>query len=225
MKLTVRDAAALLSIAESSLERAIKGGALRAYKMNQQYWLHRSELLEWATAERIAVPPEMLDDAGDASVADALERGGVQHDVPGKTAAEVLRAILDALPVPDGTDKDVLLEMLVARQAECTTAVGNGIAFPHVRSPMVLDIDEPIMALAYLAQPVDFDAIDGQPVNVVFAFVTPTIRTHHRILSRLAYVVRDERFEALRDAKAGADEIVALARRIEGELDRRKGAA
>lgn len=226
MKLSVRDAATMLSVPENDLYRSIKDGSLRAYKMNHQYFLNRAELLEWATTHDVTVPSEVLEEGGSEllapSVADAIERGGIQLAVPGKTPAAVLRAIANELPLEDESDKDLILSMLVARQAQTTTAVGHGIAFPHVRSPIVLDIEEPIVVIAYLAEPVDFAAPDKQPVTVLFTFVTPTIRTHHRILSRLAHLVRDPRFAEALKARAGADVLVPLARTIEAALDRGK---
>jgi PTS system nitrogen regulatory IIA component len=224
MKLSVSDAAAMLSVPESALLKSIRDGSLSAYKSNHQLFLARAELLEWATAHDATVPPEALEDVGvehtTPSVADAIARGGIVDGVPGSTPDDVLEAIARTLPIGEEEDRALVLEMLLARQAQCTTAIGHGIAFPHTRSPVVLDIDEPIVVIGYLAQPVAFGALDGEPVRVVFAFVTPTIRAHHRVLSRLAHLVHDARFVAALRERRGADVLVPLARQIEGRLDR-----
>ena len=60
MKLTVRDAARILSVSEKSIYRWIKDGVIPAYQINDQYRFNRAELLEWATSRRINVSPEIF---------------------------------------------------------------------------------------------------------------------------------------------------------------------
>ena len=59
-KLTVREAASLLNVSEKSVYRWIKQGVLPAYRINDQYRINRAELLEWATAQKIHVSPEIF---------------------------------------------------------------------------------------------------------------------------------------------------------------------
>jgi PTS system nitrogen regulatory IIA component len=59
-KLTVREAAALLNASEKSVYRWIKQGLLPAYRINDQYRINRAELLEWATARKLHVSPEIF---------------------------------------------------------------------------------------------------------------------------------------------------------------------
>ncbi len=82
MQLTVRDAARLLTVSEKTVYRWIKQGKLPAYQINDQFRFSRSELLEWATAKRINVSPEIfaeMDGGGQAmpTLVEALQRGGI----------------------------------------------------------------------------------------------------------------------------------------------------
>ena len=229
MKLTVRDAAELLGVTEKKVYRWIEDGTLPAYKMNEQYRINRAELLEWATDHQIPVTAKMFkeeeesdDNAPLPRAAEAIARGGVHTRVPGITKEETLRSVVGLLPLPQDVDRDLLLSVLLAREALGSTAIGDGIAVPHVRSPIVLHVDEPIVSIAYLAAPVDFGALDGKPVRTLFTIVTPTVRTHLHLLSRLAYLLKDERFRNAVTREAGAEEIVRLARELETRAEERK---
>lgn len=220
MKLTVRDAASLLEVSEKTIYRWIKSGALPAYRMNDQYRFNRAELLEWATSRRINVSPKIFEEpegecARLPTVHEALTRGGIHYRVSGKTRECTLRSVVRLLPLPDGVDREFLLSVLLAREALGSTGVGDGIAFPHVRNPIVLHVEHPLISLCFLEQPVDFDAIDGKPVQVLFTLVTPTVRAHLRLLSRLAFLLRERRFRDAVKSVAGRDRILELAREIE----------
>src|SRR5438128_2157857 len=75
-----------------------------------------------------------------------------------------LRALVQVLPLPESIDRELLLALFRAREASASTAVGDGIAIPHVRNPIVLHVARPVITLAFLSHPVDFGALDGKPV-------------------------------------------------------------
>jgi PTS system nitrogen regulatory IIA component len=99
-----------------------------------------------------------------------------------------------------------------------TTAIGNGIALPHVRNPIVLHVDRPLVTLCFLATPIDFGALDGQPVRVLFSLICPTVRSHLQMLSRLSFALRDESFRAIVMRRAPREQILQEAQRVEATL-------
>ncbi len=227
MKLTVRDAADLLGVSEKAIYDWVKTRDLPAVRMNEEIRFNRSELLEWATAEGVDVSPRMFQDSGSlpverATISEALARGGVHARVPGHSPQEALRSVVGLLALPPGVDRESLLSVLLAREALGSTAIGDGIAIPHVRNPIVLHVDEPIVSLCYLERPVDFGALDGQPVHALFTLVTTTIRTHLHLLSRLSYLLQNDRFRSAVTKGAGAEEILGLAREIEAAVETRR---
>jgi PTS system nitrogen regulatory IIA component len=115
-------------------------------------------------------------------------------------------------------DRKFLLQVLLAREALESTAVGDGIAIPHVRNPIVLHVPQPVVTLCFLETPVDFGALDGQPVHTLFTFISPMVKAHLHLLSRLAFALRNPEFKALIVKQAGRDEILASARRISDSL-------
>jgi nitrogen PTS system EIIA component len=220
MRLTVREVAALLGSPEEAVYRWIESGEMPAHRIHDQYRVNRSELLEWATARRLPLAPETFHESNGEtlipSASDCLKLGGVVSDIAGSTPFDVLREIVRHLPL-SGADRELLLSLVLARDAAATVTVGGGIAIPHVRKPIVLADDQPLLTLCYLRTCVDFAAADGQPVFALFFLVSPTVRLHLQLLAKLAGLLRNPRFRETLQARAPADRVIDAARRIENE--------
>jgi PTS system nitrogen regulatory IIA component len=138
--------------------------------------------------------------------------------VPGKDKREVLRAVVSLLRLPEGADREFILQMLMAREDQGSTAFGEGIAVPHVRNPIVMHLERPLVALCYLEKPVEFGALDGKPVTALFAMVNPTIRVHLHLFSRLAFALKSPGFLRKVKAQASKEEVLAEARAVEAAM-------
>ena len=218
--MTIREAARLLEATEKKVYAWIESGGLPAYRIDDQYRINRSELLEWATARNLPVAPALFHEADEnelPSAAESLERGGIFHDVGGATREEALRSIINLLKLDDEGDREMLLQLLLARDAAAVVPVGEGIAIPHVRNPIALSADEPSLTLCFLRQPVDFGAPDGQPVFALFFLVSPTTRVHLQMLAKVAYLLRNPAFREAIRSRGSAAQVMAAARNVEGE--------
>jgi PTS system nitrogen regulatory IIA component len=223
MQLTVREVSKFLDVSEATVTRWIKQRGLPAQYVGGQYRFNRAELLEWATANRLKVSVELFDRLeGDAeavsSLVDALEAGGIFHNLQAGGKEQALRALIQVLPLPEGVDRELLLRLFLAREASASTGVGDGIALPHVRNPIVLHVSRPQVTLCFLERPIDFGALDGKPVQVLFSLVCPTMRSHLQMLSRLSYSLHDGAFKSALYRHAAREEILREARRVEAGL-------
>lgn len=223
MQLRIRDVSRILKVSERTVHQWVKTGGLAAQRLNGQLRFNRTELLEWATSRNVAVPAELFgaEDAGSCALpglAEAVETGGVFHDVGGTDKESVLRAVVDRMQLPAKVDRGTLLGVLLAREALGSTAMGDGIAIPHVRNPIVLHVSRPIVTLCFLKTPIDFDALDGRPVHALFSMVSPSIRVHLHLLSRLGFMMKDAAFKRFVARQAPRDEILAAIRKVESAL-------
>ena len=75
-----------------------------------------------------------------------------------------------------------------------------------------------MIALCFLERPIDFGALDGKPVHVMFSLVSPTVRAHLRLLSRLSFALHDPAFKKAVTGQASREEILREAQRVEGNL-------
>jgi len=146
MQLTVREVASLLNVSEKTVYRWIKAREIPAYRINEQYRFHRAELLEWATARRIGVSADIFQEEGEGplpTLAEALLAGGIAYRLVATDVKSALRAVVEAMRLPEEVDREQLLQVLLAREALASTAIGDGVAIPHVRNPIVLHVSRP----------------------------------------------------------------------------------
>ncbi len=108
-----------------------------------------------------------------------------------------------------GEDEHKIFETLLEREQLGTTGIGGGTAVPHGRLP---HLARPAGLFARLEKPVDFDAIDSQPVDLIFLLLTPSDAgaNHLKALARISRLLRDRAMCAKLRGTADADAIYAL---------------
>jgi len=216
MQLSVREVARLLKVSENTVYRWVDERSLPAQQINSQYFFNKAELLEWAALRKVDVAPEIFaasptGDGATPALAATLAAGGIHYDVGGTDRDSVLRAVVERLKLPADFDRELLLELLLVRESHGSTAIGDGVAIPHPRTPIVAAIEEPSITLCYLKQPIPYGAADGKPVYVVFTLLAPNVRTHLQLLARLACTLRDEQFHRVVIGKGTPEEILTAA--------------
>lgn len=225
MYLKVTDLAAAIGVDEKTVLGWIKSKGLPAHKHDDRYRVNRVDLLEWATTHDITIPPDLFAESSESPdrprVSDALVHGGIFYDVPGDTPETALSEVVSRLKLPPSMDPDFLLQTLLAREALGSTALGNGIAIPHVRSPIVGQTGESAISLCFLKNPIDFDAIDGKPVTILFTLVTPNVKVHLHLLAKLAFLLHDAHFQELLHRPGGESEIMTVIRALEETITRK----
>jgi PTS system nitrogen regulatory IIA component len=202
---------------------------LPVYRINDQYRFNRSELVEWATLNKVNMAPSaFLEPETEAfpatRLADALQAGGIFYHLTGSSKEEALRAVVDIIPLPADIERDFIFHMLLAREQLASTGVGDGIAIPHPRNPILLHVHAPLVSLCFLENAVDFGALDGKPVFALITIITANARLHLHLLSRLSFCLRDPRLQEALDRRAPREEILQQIALVESELSESPGA-
>jgi nitrogen PTS system EIIA component len=222
MHLTVADVAALLRTPPKQIYRWIDEGELNCNWFHDQPRFNRTELLEWATARHMPLAVEQfLDDEGDPenfpTLVASLGEGGIHYNIGGADRQSVLRAVVDVMHLPE-VEKETLVQVLLAREATGSTGIGDGIAIPHVRQPIVMGGSAASISLCFLEHPVDFCAIDGSPIHTLFLMISTTVRGHLQTLAKLSAALSDPGFKNAVLRRASAEEILHEAGRVEAGL-------
>ena len=220
MQITVRQAASYLGVSEAKVRSWIQRRGLPAHRVNERLHLNGIEVWEWAVEQGITVSRSLLDQARRRReevppLSLLLREGGIHHGVRAADKAAVLREVVARLPLEPDADREFLVTVLEAREAMGSTGIGDGIAIPHVRSPILLSVSRPFVTLCLLERPVDFDAVDGRPVHALFTVISPSIPIHLRVLAQLGFVLRDAGLRAMLSARAVAGDILGLVELLE----------
>ena len=228
MRLDIKDVAKILDVSDKTIYRWINQGQIPFYRINDQYRFSRAEILEWATAGKMRVSPDILNEPESAAdymptLSDAIRAGGIVYRVSGSSKKEVLRNVVDLMKLPEEVDQEFLFQALLAREDLGSTAIGNGIAIPHVRNPLVLHIPKPSITICFLEKPLEFEALDGQPVHTLFTLVSPTVRAHLHMLCRLSFILRNETLIKTLRNQQSREEILEKISRLEADFKQPTG--
>lgn len=220
MQLSIRDAASYLDVDEATLRRWIRTRGVPVHRADERLYLNAIELWEWATENGVPVSRRLLDQARRQPdevppLSELVTAGGIHYGVTGENKAAVLRQIVTLLPLPPEVDREFLVTVLEAREAMGSTGIGDGIAIPHVRNPILLHVPAPFVKLCLVEPPVEFEAVDGKPVHALFSVISPTVPAHLRILAQLAVALRDRELRAQLTSRAAADRILSRIRALE----------
>lgn len=126
-----------------------------------------------------------------------------------KTKQEVLRVLAECAAKITGCDTGLIFEALRDREALGSTGLGNGIAIPHGKLAGLAGVTA---VFARLDEPIDFEAVDDQPVDLLMMLLAPVGAgaDHLKALARVARLLRNEdTVDALRRA-GGADDLYAI---------------
>lgn len=105
-----------------------------------------------------------------------------------------------AAAISECSERDIF-DVLIQREKLGSTAIGNGIAIPHGKLGKLSRL---VGLFARLDRPIDFDALDGQPVDLIFVLLAPegAGADHLKALARIARMLRDQQLaNKLRDAR------------------------
>lgn len=154
-------------------------------------------------------------------IGELIKKGGVIVDADGETPAELYKIIAESQKLPDYLSNDQLYTQLMEREELMSTAVGNGMALPHPRYPLLKNEDEQRIIVCYPKKPVSMVAPDPKPVFVFFAILSSTSKVHLKILSRLAFLIQNREFAGILAGKPSADVLAEAVNRILPPEDKR----
>lgn len=143
------------------------------------------------------------------NIGDILDRSAISLRVSAANKRQALAVVAEMAARNLGLEASAILEALAEREQAGSTGVGHGVAAPHARLPGLRRMRG---VFVRLEQPVEFESIDEQPVDLIFAlFAPPEAGTDHlRALARVSRLLRQpELREQLRQART-ADAIHAL---------------
>jgi nitrogen PTS system EIIA component len=211
MDLKIKDVAELLSVSESTVRRWLTDGKIPAYRINHQYRFSSIEIENWMMRCKLKSTEEGFSPFNETQIYPPIEggkdaqevssRGGMHHfclyraihqgdvfsNIPGRTKEELIRWTTKAVASKLGVDAEILSELLLDREKLMPTALNNGIAVPHTRDFLrqgPLDM----VFVVYPKDPIEYGALDGKAVHVLFFLFASNDKGHLQLLAKLAHL-------------------------------------
>jgi fructose-specific phosphotransferase system IIA component len=127
-------------------------------------------------------------------ITDVLEEQFVRTNLPGTSKEEIIDSMINLIGNSKNVlDKEKVRQAILEREKIMSTGVGNGFAIPHGKTDAVKDI---VAAFAVTEHPVDYQALDEQPVRLVFLLIgrDSLVGPHIKLLSRISRLMNREEF-------------------------------
>jgi PTS system nitrogen regulatory IIA component len=234
MDLKIKDVAELLSVSETTIRRWLSGGKIPAYRLNHQYRFSRIEIEKWMMSckldqeigeEKQIFPlseeekeiPISKTGTQHFSLFRALFNGDVLTKVSGKTKEEVIRNSMKAAAPKLGLDAELAAELLLDRERLMSTSLSCGVAVPHPRE-FISKAPVDRVVLAFLDEPVDFEAFDKKPVHTLFFLFSSQDKKHLHLLAKIAHLSGSEEALEFFKSRPGKDPVLAFIKAWEGKI-------
>jgi PTS system nitrogen regulatory IIA component len=226
MKLTIHQAAECLDLPVSTVKRWVRQGRIPTLKGGDECIFEENMIQRWAEEHRMIFSPPQADEGRDnkperESLLGAMKRGGVYYGITGNDTETVLASALDNIEGFSPEQKQVVYDRLLQREQLNSTGIGKGIGIPHPRTPLSEYIKRSMIATCFLERPVDYKAVDGKPVFVLFILLSPSSTSHLQLLSRLSYCLRNDAFGDFLKKKPDEESFFSQIVAFENPLDKK----
>ena len=142
-----------------------------------------------------------------------ISKGGV-FTVEGSSTTEIYEKVCNLIKFPESITSDAVFNALCAREKIMSTAVGNGIALPHSRYPILKNSDDQRIIVCYLKETLQMNAPDGRLVGVMFILLTSSPQFHLKVLSQLAFLFQNKDFRNTLDKKPNEAELIEAIKKV-----------
>ena len=217
--LTIREVSELLQVNERTIHRLIQTEKIPAAKVGNQWRFHPSLVEAWFLNGGEKAVQENREPESPWSREEEYQifsDSRILLDLQARQSGEVLERMVDVLAETGHLLlKSTFLQAILERETFSTTGLGRGVALPHAWHSINDLFRVPLVVGARLRPPVDFQAVDGRPVDLVFLLCSPRNRLHLQLLSTMSTLARDEGLmHNLRQAKTKAEFIGPLKERV-----------
>ncbi len=192
--LTIKDVSDFLQVNERTIHRLIQANKIPATKVGNQWRFHPAQLEVWflnggeqEVSNGSACAPWLAEEEFRIVSPDR-----VLLNLDARSPSAALEPMVDTL-VASGhlLQKPIFLRELIRREELMSTGVGNGVALPHAWHPINDLFHAPLVVAARLKTPIDFRAVDQEPVDLIFLLCAPRNRVHLKLLSAMAIIAKD----------------------------------
>ena len=217
--MTLAEVAVYLRLAEKTVLRMVHKGQIPCAKVASQWRFLRSMIDDWLIAKMRVVPQNDLARLIESSpevvpLSRLLRSEHVVLDIRPGSKEDVLRQLVGPLLRSQFIDREKpFIDKLLEREGIVSTAVGRGVAIPHLRNPEENPRGGPVLVVGICREGTDFDALDGEKTHLFFLLCTDSEVVHLRVLAKVNRIAgRKDAMAGLVDAESVAEVLQVLIR-------------
>lgn len=235
MDLKIKDVADLLNVSETTIRRWVSDRKIPAYRINQHYYFSRTEIENWVITHKLdkthGTSPFTQKQETELPLAETKTRGGskqfslfraihkgdVLHHLSAETKEEIIRSTMKKIAKHLHVDADVMTDLLLDRENMMPTALNNGIAVPHTRDSL-LNAHHDAVIVVFLDKPLEYGALDGNPVHTLFFLFACEDKRHLHLLAKIAHLSSQPNALAFFQSKPSKEKLLAFVKEWESRV-------
>ncbi|HAK46509.1 MAG TPA: hypothetical protein DCO79_11405 [Spirochaeta sp.] len=195
--MTLAEIAGYLKVAEKTVLRMIQKDEIPCVKIASQWRFDKGLIDEWIISKMRKTETDeltqlMQKDADSVPLSRLTAEEFIITDLkpggPETILRDLSKPLIDAGLVEN---HEVFVEKLISRENMISTALGRGVAMPHIRNPKENTSSRPVIVIGICREGIDFDAHDGEPVKLFFLIYTNNEIAHLRIISKVNSFLRN----------------------------------
>lgn len=228
--LTAVEVAQCLGVSLPEADRILHRSSLKATMVGGQKRYVRDELLHWLESTFGSLTVERLRNVDLSNASNAgldpsqpfvsrMLEGRIHPMVPARTRVSLIRSLAE-IAVGTGLtyDERLLSDQIASREEIVSTALPNGVAFPHPRDMRSVYMEDDLLILARTASPIPFGAPGGRLTGIYFLLLLPSPSVHLHVLARLNRMTRDQGLVDALEEAPGSAEMLECMRSAESAL-------
>ena len=194
--MTLAEIARFLKVSEKTVVRMVQSGRLPGTKVARQWRFVRAAIDDWLNSRMYMLPKkDIIHVIGTSDhvipITQLVSPGRILLDMKPGTKEEMLSQLVEPLLATKMiTNSDSYLSRLIERESLVSTAIGHGLAIPHVRAPEETTIAGPCIVLGICRAGTDFDGLDGRKTYVFAMPCTHSESSHLRLLAKISLIFR-----------------------------------
>jgi len=222
--MTLSEMAEYLKVSEKTIVRMVQAGKLPGAKVASQWRFMRAVIDDWLNTRMQVMPRKGLTEIAASEdkivpISELVSRARIVMDLVPDSKAAVLRRL--AKPLVDTgmiDDLEEYVSLLLEREEMLSTAIGRGLAIPHVRDPRESRARGTCIVIGICREGMDFGALDEQATHLFALPCTGTDESHLRLVAKISLLFRADRVVERMISARSADTVLEILHEADSEL-------
>lgn len=210
MDLSVKEVSSFLMLNEKDILKLVKQREIPHHLIQDKIYFNKQHLIEWALMHSHPINlagHRHFEEYIVKSILPIIDEQSFFYNEP-LTETNYIECMVQRAKFHNPVDRDVVIQLLKSREQLMSTAIGNGIALPHPRIPLMLGQEKPIIHFFFPAQPLALNSIDGLPVHTFILLISQTVKQHLSLLAHISYLLSKPDFRTALNQQKPARELL-----------------